>query len=96
MTEFALTLCQIQVAIARSAQEKMRLKQMKETELFRGAKELERDRELTSQSLGSRRTLMKEGTGCLGKAPSGWGHFFTNTWAKKRTFPHFPSTQSPS
>ena len=96
MTEFALTLCQIQVTIARSAQEKMRLKQMKEMELFHRAKEPERDRELTSQSLGSRRTLMKEGTGCLGKVPSDWGHFFTNTWAKKRTFPHFPSTQSPS
>ncbi|XP_027411560.1 TOG array regulator of axonemal microtubules protein 2 [Bos indicus x Bos taurus] len=51
----------IQVTIARSAQEKMKLKQMKEMELFRRAKEPERDRELTSQSLGSRRTLMKEG-----------------------------------
>nr|XP_020741936.1 crescerin-2 isoform X1 [Odocoileus virginianus texanus] len=50
----------IQVTIARSAQEKMRLKQMKEMELLRRAKEPERDRELTSQSLGSRRTLMKE------------------------------------
>ncbi|XP_068840869.1 TOG array regulator of axonemal microtubules protein 2 isoform X2 [Capricornis sumatraensis] len=50
----------VQVTIARSAQERMRLKQMKEIELFRGAKEPERDRELTSQSLGSRRTLMKE------------------------------------
>ncbi|XP_055255837.1 TOG array regulator of axonemal microtubules protein 2 isoform X2 [Moschus berezovskii] len=50
----------IQVTIARSAQEKMRLKQMKEMELFCRAKEPERDRELTSQSLGSRRTLMKE------------------------------------
>ena len=48
MTEFALTLCQIQVTIARSAQERMRLKQMKEMELFRRAKEPERDRELTS------------------------------------------------
>lgn len=96
MTEFALTLCQIQVTIARTAQERMRLKQMKEMELFRRAKEPERDRELTSQSLGSRRTLMKEGTGYLGKVPSGWGHFFTNIWAKKRTFPHSPSTWSPS
>ncbi|KAI4587899.1 hypothetical protein MJG53_020577, partial [Ovis ammon polii x Ovis aries] len=51
----------IQVTIARTAQERMRLKQMKEMELFRRAKEPERDRELTSQSLGSRRTLMKEG-----------------------------------
>ncbi|KAI4547234.1 hypothetical protein MG293_003789 [Ovis ammon polii] len=50
----------IQVTIARSAQERMRLKEMKEMELFRRAKEPERDRELTSQSLGSRRTLMKE------------------------------------
>ncbi|XP_040080090.1 TOG array regulator of axonemal microtubules protein 2 isoform X2 [Oryx dammah] len=51
----------IQVTIARSAQERMRLKQMKEMELFRRAKEPERDRELTAPSLGSRRTLMKEG-----------------------------------
>ncbi|XP_007937008.2 TOG array regulator of axonemal microtubules protein 2 [Orycteropus afer afer] len=51
----------IQVTISKSAQEKMRLKQMKEMELFRRAKEPERERELTAQSLGSRRTLMKEG-----------------------------------
>ncbi|XP_058407504.1 TOG array regulator of axonemal microtubules protein 2-like [Diceros bicornis minor] len=53
----------IQVTISRSAQEKMRLKQMKEMELFGRAKEPEREkeRELASQSLGSRRTLMKEG-----------------------------------
>ncbi|XP_057599038.1 TOG array regulator of axonemal microtubules protein 2 isoform X1 [Hippopotamus amphibius kiboko] len=49
----------IQVTIARSAQEKMRLKQVKEMELFQRAKEPER--ELASQSLASRRTLMKEG-----------------------------------
>ncbi|XP_012582802.1 PREDICTED: protein FAM179A [Condylura cristata] len=51
----------IQVTISKSAQEKMRLKQMKEMELFRRAKEPERERELASQSLGCRRTLMKEG-----------------------------------
>ena len=84
--EFALTLCQIQVTIARSAQEKMKLKQMKEMELFRRAKEPERDRELTSQSLGSWRTLMKEGTGCLGKAPSGWGHFLPTPGPKREHF----------
>lgn len=61
--EFDLTLHQIQVTISKSAQEKMRLKQMKEMELFRRVKDPERERELASQSLGPRRTLMKEGTG---------------------------------
>lgn len=65
--DFALTVCQIQVTISKSAQEKMRLKQMKEMEMFRRAKEPERERELASQSLGTRRTLMKEGTGCVGQ-----------------------------
>nr|XP_003411902.2 TOG array regulator of axonemal microtubules protein 2 [Loxodonta africana] len=51
----------IQVTISKSAQEKMRLKQMKEIELFRRAKEPEQARELAAQSLGSRRALMKEG-----------------------------------
>ncbi|KFO23318.1 Protein FAM179A [Fukomys damarensis] len=50
-----------QVAISRSAQEKMRLKQMKEMELFRRAKEPERERALAAQGLGSRRTFVKEG-----------------------------------
>ncbi|XP_036729511.1 TOG array regulator of axonemal microtubules protein 2 isoform X2 [Balaenoptera musculus] len=59
-TKFALILYRIQVTIARSAQEKMRLKQTKEMELVRRVKEPERERELASQSLGSRRTLMKE------------------------------------
>ncbi|XP_061067337.1 TOG array regulator of axonemal microtubules protein 2 isoform X2 [Eubalaena glacialis] len=61
-TKFALILYRIQVTIARSAREKMRLKQMKEMELVRRVKEpeRERERELASQSLGSRRTLMKE------------------------------------
>ncbi|KAB0397946.1 hypothetical protein E2I00_016656 [Balaenoptera physalus] len=56
------------VTIARSAQEKMRLKQTKEMELVRRVKEpeRERERELASQSLGSRRTLMKEGLLTLG------------------------------
>ncbi|XP_006835231.1 PREDICTED: protein FAM179A [Chrysochloris asiatica] len=51
----------IQVTISKSAQEKMRLKQLKEMELFRRAKEPERERELVAQSLGSRRILVKEG-----------------------------------
>ncbi|KAM6221126.1 TOG array regulator of axonemal microtubules protein 2 [Rhynchocyon petersi] len=50
----------IQVTISKSAQEKMRLKQMKEMELFRRAKEPEREMDLAAQSLGSRRAL-KEG-----------------------------------
>nr|XP_060479007.1 TOG array regulator of axonemal microtubules protein 2 [Panthera onca] len=50
----------IQVTISKSAQEKMRLRQMKELE-FQRAQEPERERELASQSLGSRRSLMKEG-----------------------------------
>ncbi|XP_004452396.3 TOG array regulator of axonemal microtubules protein 2 [Dasypus novemcinctus] len=49
----------LQVTISKSAQEKMRLKQMKEMELFRRVKEPER--ELATQSLASRRTLAKEG-----------------------------------
>ncbi|XP_007191491.3 TOG array regulator of axonemal microtubules protein 2 isoform X1 [Balaenoptera acutorostrata] len=60
-TKFALILYRVQVTIARSAQEKMRLKQTKEMELVRRVKEPERERELASQSLDSRRTLMKEG-----------------------------------
>ena len=89
MTEFALTLCQIQVTIARSAQERMRLKQMKEMELFRRAKEPERDRELTSQSLGSRRTLMKEGTGYLGRCLQA-GDTFSPTSGPRREHFHTP------
>ncbi|XP_064350719.1 TOG array regulator of axonemal microtubules protein 2 isoform X2 [Camelus dromedarius] len=50
-----------QVTISKSAQEKMRLKQMKEMELFWMEKDPEKERELASQSLGSRRTSMKEG-----------------------------------
>ncbi|XP_048209556.1 TOG array regulator of axonemal microtubules protein 2 isoform X2 [Perognathus longimembris pacificus] len=50
----------VQVTISKSAQEKMRLKQLKEMELFRRAKEPERERDLASQSLGPRRTLVKE------------------------------------
>ncbi|XP_037669068.1 TOG array regulator of axonemal microtubules protein 2 isoform X2 [Choloepus didactylus] len=49
----------LQVTISKSAQEKLRLKQMKEMELFQRVKEPER--ELASQNLGSGRTLMKEG-----------------------------------
>ncbi|XP_059044704.1 TOG array regulator of axonemal microtubules protein 2 [Mustela lutreola] len=51
----------IQVTISKSAQEKMRLRQMKEMEVLQRTKELERERELASQSLASRRVLMKEG-----------------------------------
>lgn len=61
--EFALTLCQIQVTISKSTQEKMRSKQMKEPDVFQVAKEPEREQELTTQSLGARRTSVKEGTG---------------------------------
>lgn len=68
-------LCQFQVTISKSAQEKMRLKQMKEMELFRRVKEPEREWEPASQGLGSRRALVKEGTGCVGWNPSGWGTF---------------------
>uniref|UniRef100_A0A8D2JSW7 TOG array regulator of axonemal microtubules 2 n=1 Tax=Sciurus vulgaris TaxID=55149 RepID=A0A8D2JSW7_SCIVU len=55
------TSTKIQVTISKSAQEKMRLKQMREMELFRRAREPEREKELASQIPGSRRTLVKEG-----------------------------------
>ncbi|XP_053445056.1 TOG array regulator of axonemal microtubules protein 2 isoform X2 [Nycticebus coucang] len=55
------TSTKIQVTISKSAQEKMRLKQMKEMELFRRAEEPERGRELAPLGLGSRRTIVKEG-----------------------------------
>ncbi|XP_069350963.1 TOG array regulator of axonemal microtubules protein 2 isoform X1 [Eulemur rufifrons] len=51
----------IQVTISKSAQEKMRLKQMREMELFRRAKAPEREGELGPQGVGSRRIVMKEG-----------------------------------
>ncbi|XP_074065892.1 TOG array regulator of axonemal microtubules protein 2 isoform X2 [Macrotis lagotis] len=53
----------IQVTIAKSAQEKMRLKQMKEMELFQRVREREekhRERDFLSQSLTSR-SMIKEG-----------------------------------
>ncbi|XP_012925610.1 TOG array regulator of axonemal microtubules protein 2 isoform X1 [Heterocephalus glaber] len=50
-----------QVTISRSAQEKMRLKQMKEMESLQRAKEPEREWALAPQGLGSRRTFVKEG-----------------------------------
>ncbi|KAJ8796292.1 hypothetical protein J1605_018089 [Eschrichtius robustus] len=89
--EFALILYRIQVTIARSAQEKMRLKQTKEMELVRRVKEpeRERERELASQSLGSRRTLMKEGlltlrgSGTL-SVPTGLSSPCRNVILKKR------------
>ncbi|XP_023566875.1 TOG array regulator of axonemal microtubules protein 2 [Octodon degus] len=55
------TSTQYQVTISRSAQEKMRLKQMKEMELFRRVKDSEREWELAPQGLASRSTLVKEG-----------------------------------
>ncbi|XP_027789331.2 TOG array regulator of axonemal microtubules protein 2 isoform X2 [Marmota flaviventris] len=54
------TSTKIQVTISKSAQEKMRLKQMREMELFRRTKEPDREKELASQAPGSRRTLVKE------------------------------------
>nr|XP_021502845.1 TOG array regulator of axonemal microtubules protein 2 isoform X2 [Meriones unguiculatus] len=51
----------VQVTISKSAQEKMRLKQMKEMELLRRAKEPEREQEPASQGPGTWRTSAKEG-----------------------------------
>uniref|UniRef100_G1PGI9 TOG array regulator of axonemal microtubules 2 n=1 Tax=Myotis lucifugus TaxID=59463 RepID=G1PGI9_MYOLU len=51
----------IQFTISKSAQETMRLKQKKEVELVQRAEEPGRARELTAQSLGARRTSVKEG-----------------------------------
>lgn len=89
--EFALTLCQIQVTISKSAQEKMRLRQMKELE-FQRAQEPERERELASQSLGSRRALVKEGTGCLGQDSLRLGRPLGQPLGKRGTThsPHVP------
>ncbi|PNI28547.1 TOGARAM2 isoform 5 [Pan troglodytes] len=50
----------IQVTISKSAQEKMRLKQMKEMELLRRLEEPKTGQELTPQGLGSQRAFMKE------------------------------------
>ncbi|XP_036922745.1 TOG array regulator of axonemal microtubules protein 2 isoform X1 [Sturnira hondurensis] len=49
----------VQVTISKSAQEKMRAKQVKELDVR--AKEPEREQELTARSLGARRGLVKEG-----------------------------------
>ncbi|KAF6106779.1 TOG array regulator of axonemal microtubules 2 [Phyllostomus discolor] len=51
----------IQVTISKSAQEKMRSKQMKGLAVLQRAREPERERELMTQSLGARRTSAKEG-----------------------------------
>ncbi|KAL1783703.1 FAM179A isoform X4 [Sigmodon hispidus] len=51
----------VQFTISKSAQEKMRLKLMKEMELLRRAKEPEREQGLASQGLGTWRTSSKEG-----------------------------------
>lgn len=66
LTDISLTLFQVQFTISKSAQEKMRLKQMKEMELLRRTKKPEREQELTSQGLGTWRTSAKEGTNALG------------------------------
>lgn len=95
--EFALTLCQIQVTISKSAQEKMRLRH-KEMESFQGPKEpeQERERELMSQSLGTRRTLMKEGTGYSRHDSLRLGDFLANTLAKREAAraPHSPPPET--
>lgn len=78
-----LDLVRIQVTISKSAQEKMRLKQMKEVELLWRAKDPERERELAPQGLASRRTWTKEGTGILGEHPPSRGDVLANTWAKR-------------
>lgn len=70
---------QVQVTISKSAQEKMRLKQMKEMELLRRTKEPERERELASQGLGTWRTSAKEGTDALGGCLQ-WESFLDNSW----------------
>uniref|UniRef100_A0A7N4V2B4 TOG array regulator of axonemal microtubules 2 n=1 Tax=Sarcophilus harrisii TaxID=9305 RepID=A0A7N4V2B4_SARHA len=62
----------IQVTISKSAQEKMRLKQMKEMELFQRGREREegqRERDFLSQNLNSR-SMMKEGLISLHGSPS--------------------------
>ena len=84
LMEFALTLCQIQVTISKSAQEKMRSKQMKEVDVFQGAKGPERQRELTPQSLGARRSWVKEGTGSLGQDSLGLGRLLGQHLGQKR------------
>lgn len=66
LIDIFLTLFQVQFTISKSAQEKMRLKQMKEMELLRKTKEPEREQELASQGLGTWRTSAKEGTNALG------------------------------
>lgn len=50
----------------------MRLKQMKEMELLRRAREPDREQEVPAQGLASRRTLTKEGTGCRGVPNLTW------------------------
>ncbi|XP_015864465.1 TOG array regulator of axonemal microtubules protein 2 isoform X1 [Peromyscus maniculatus bairdii] len=51
----------VQFTISKSAQEKMRQKQMREMELLRRAQEPEREPELASQGLGAWRASAKEG-----------------------------------
>ncbi|KAM6179262.1 TOG array regulator of axonemal microtubules protein 2 [Erethizon dorsatum] len=103
------TSTKFQVTISRSAQEKMRLKQMKEMELFRRVKEPEREWELASQGLGSRRALVKEGllplrdNGTL-SVPTGLSSprrknsgILLRKWANRSSLPSIPvSKQEPS
>ncbi|KAL6043968.1 hypothetical protein STEG23_008340, partial [Scotinomys teguina] len=63
----------VQFTISKSAQEKMRLKQMQEMELLQRAKEPEREQELASQGRGTWRTSAKEGTGALGGSAGALG-----------------------
>lgn len=95
MVEFTLTLCQIQVTISKSAQEKMRLKQMKEMELFQRVKEPEREWELASHSLVSQRTLAKEGAECLGWDPLRLGRPLGQHLGQKRHCSPLPTCPIP-
>jgi hypothetical protein len=95
LIDIPLTSCQVQVTISKSAQEKMRLKQMKEMELLRRAKEPEWERELVSQGLGTRRTSAKEGTNALGGCLH-WESFLDNSWALNLPKEKVAHTSSPS
>lgn len=93
MTEFALTLCQIQVTIARTAQERDEAEADEGDGVIPQAKEPERSRAHFPEPGLLWRTLM-EGRMVVRKVPSGWGHY--QHLGQKRTFPHSPSTWSPS
>lgn len=61
---------------------------MKEMELFRRAKEPERDRELTSQSLGSRRDLDEGRYWVFGEGAPGQDCHHQHLGQKRRLVPH--------